>query len=104
MLRNYHPSDPRRSIAWKASARHDTLLVKEFEQRRGQDVALEWTVTASLAYEARISRLAAWVDAAEVAQLRYILRLPDETIGPGLGLDHRHACLRALALLPGAST
>jgi uncharacterized protein (DUF58 family) len=104
MLRDYHPSDPRRSIAWKASARHDTLLVKEFEQRRGQDVALDWTATSALVYEARISRLAAWVLAAEAAQLRYVLRLPDETVGPGLGPDHRHACLRALALLPGAAT
>jgi len=104
MLRDYHPSDPRRSIAWKASARHDTLLVKEFEQRRGQDVALEWAATAALVYEARIARLAAWVLAAEAAQLRYVLRLPDETVGPGIGPDHRHACLRALALLPGAAT
>jgi uncharacterized protein (DUF58 family) len=103
MLRDYHPSDPRRLIAWKASARHDTLLVKEFEQRRGHDVALEWTATAALTYEARISRLAAWVLAAEAAQLRYVLRLPDETVGPGLGPEHRHACLRALALLPGAA-
>jgi uncharacterized protein (DUF58 family) len=101
MLRDYHPSDPRRSIAWKASARHDTLLVKEFEQRRGQDLALDWDATAVLSHEARISRLAAWVNAAEAAQLRYILRLPDNTVGPGLGPDHRHACLRALALLPG---
>jgi len=30
--------------------------------------------------------------------------LPDETVGPGIGPDHRHACLRALALLPGAAT
>jgi len=104
MLRDYHPSDPRRSIAWKASARHDTLLVKEFEQRRGQDVALEWSATAALPYEARISRLAAWVDAADAAQLRYVLHLPDQTVGPGLGPDHRHACLRALALQPGAAT
>jgi len=104
MLRDYHPSDPRRSIAWKASARHDTLLVKEFEQRRGQDVALEWSATAALVYEARISRLAAWVQAADAAQLRYALRLPDQTIGPDLGPDHRHACLHALALLPGAAS
>jgi len=103
MLRDYHPSDPRRSIAWKASARHDTLLVKEFEQRRGQDVALEWAATTGLAYEARIARLAAWVLAAEGAQLRYVLRLPDQTVGPGIGPDHRHACLRALALLPGTA-
>jgi uncharacterized protein (DUF58 family) len=102
MLRDYHPSDPRRSIAWKASARHDKLLVKEFEQRRGQEVVLDWDATATLPYEARISRLTRWVDAAESAQLWFALRLPEQSIGPGQGPDHRHACLRALALMPGA--
>jgi len=103
MLRDYHASDPRRAIAWKASARHDKLLVKEFEQRRGNDVALDWNATSMLAYEARISRLTAWVYAAEAAQQRYLLRLPDTNIGPGIGPDHRHACLQALALLPGGA-
>jgi uncharacterized protein (DUF58 family) len=103
MLRDYHPSDPRRSIAWKASARHDTLLVKEFEQRHGREVVLDWDATAKLPYEARISRLARWVHDSEAAQQRYLLRLPDERIGPGLGSDHFNACLRALALMPGAA-
>ena len=53
-------------------------------------------------HEARISRLAAWVLAAEAEQRRYQLRLPDESLGPGLGLAHRLDCLRALALLPSA--
>ena len=103
MLRDYHASDPRRAIAWKASARHDKLLVKEFEQRRGNDVTLDWKFTSTLTYEARISRLAAWVYAAEAAQQRYLLCLPDSRIGPGIGPDHRHACLQALALLPGGA-
>jgi uncharacterized protein (DUF58 family) len=104
MLRDYHPSDPRRAIAWKASARHDTLLVKEFEQRRGREIVLDWNATTDLPYEARIARLARWVCDAEAAQHHYLLRLPDESIGPSLGPDHRHLCLRALALLPGAAT
>jgi uncharacterized protein (DUF58 family) len=103
LLRDYHPSDPRRSIAWKASARHDTLLVKEFEQRRGSEIVLDWDATSALGYEARISRLARWVHEAEAQQRRYLLRLPEQTVGPGLGSDHRHSCLRALALMPGAS-
>jgi len=104
MLRDYHPSDPRRSIAWKASARHDTLLVREFEQRRGSEVVLDWDVTAMLAYEARISRLARWIHDSEAAQQRYLLRLPERSIGPGLGPDHFHACMRTLALMAGAAT
>ena len=102
MLRDYHPSDARRSIAWKASARHDTLLVKEFEQRRGREIVLDWDATSSLNHEARISRLTRWVEDAEALRHSYLLQLPDQRVGPGLGSDHRHACLRALALLPGA--
>jgi uncharacterized protein (DUF58 family) len=102
MLRDYHPSDPRRSIAWKPSARHGTLLVKEFEQQRGREIVLDWDETATLPYEARISRLARWVEDAEAAHQRYQLRTPDNLVGPGLGPDHRHACLRALALMPAS--
>jgi uncharacterized protein (DUF58 family) len=101
MLRDYHPSDARRSIAWKASARHDALLVKEFEQRRGREIVLDWDATSGLAHEARISRLTRWVEDAEAMHHRYQLLLSDQRIGAGLGSDHRHACLRALALLPG---
>src|SRR5262249_15384227 len=100
MLRDYHPSDPRRSIAWKASARHDSLLVKELEQRRGHEIVLDWEATAMLPHETRIARLARWVQDAEAEQQRYLLSLPDQRIGPGLGAEHRHECLRALALLP----
>jgi uncharacterized protein (DUF58 family) len=103
MLRDYHPTDPRRSIAWKASARHDTLLVKEFEQRRGQQITLDWHSLRNLGYEPRISRLASWVCMAEQAQTPYALNLPDSRIPIGLGADHRHACLRALALMPGGA-
>ncbi|HEY2395580.1 MAG TPA: DUF58 domain-containing protein [Rudaea sp.] len=101
MLRDYHPSDARRAIAWKASARHDALLVKEFEQRRGREIVLDWDATSALSHEARISRLTRWVDDAEALRHGYLLQLPDQRVGPGLGGDHRHACLRALALLPG---
>ena len=103
MLRDYHPTDPLRSIAWKASARHDTLLVKQFEQLRGRELVLDFAALHGLDRETRIARLARWVCVAETTQLRYTLRLPEHQLGPGLGPDHRHACLRELALLPSAA-
>ncbi len=103
VLREYRPTDPLRTIAWKASARHDTLLVKEFERRRGRDVVLDFGALHGLDREARLSRLARWVFLAEAAQVRYALVLPDQRLGPGLGAEHRHACLRALALQPGGA-
>ncbi|MGO1068358.1 DUF58 domain-containing protein [Lysobacter sp. CA199] len=100
-LRAYRPGDPRRAIAWKHSARRDMLLVREYEQPLGADVELEWHRLSGLKQEARISRLARWVDEAERDGCRYRLSLPNQpALGPGNGAAHRHACLRALALMP----
>ncbi|MGH8040499.1 MAG: DUF58 domain-containing protein [Rudaea sp.] len=103
-LRDYRPPDPPRNIAWKASARHDELLVREFEIPSGGEAVLDFAGVRGLPYEARISRLAAWVCKAEAAHFPYRLILPDTRLGPALGADHRHACLRALALLPGSAS
>lgn len=101
-LRDYRPSDPSRLIAWKASVRHDTLLVRDAERRSGEALTLDYMSLHGLDPEARIRRLASWVIGAETEQRSYRLRLPGETIGPGLGANHRRDCLRALALLPDA--
>ena len=100
-LRNYRRGDAKRAIAWKPSARRDTLLTREYEQSTGADVILDWRGLAQLPYELRIRRLAHWVDQAERENRRYELRVPGQlALGPGQGVIHRHACLRALALLP----
>ena len=100
-LRSYRRGDARRAIAWKPSARRDTLLVREYEQPVGADVVLDWRQLSGIEYEARIRRLARWVDEAEREGRRYRLDLPGQPpLGPGSGPQQRHACLRALALLP----
>lgn len=100
-LRAYRVGDARRAIAWKPSARRDTLLVREYELPLGADVLLDWHGLGGLAVEARIARLARWVDEAERGGRRYQLVLPGHAaLGPSHGAPHRHACLRALALLP----
>jgi uncharacterized protein (DUF58 family) len=100
-LRNYRRGDSRRAIAWKASARRDTLLVREYEQPLGADVVLDWHGLMRMPGEERIGRLARWVDEAERDGRRYRLVLPGQpALGPAQGPIHRHDCLRALALLP----
>jgi uncharacterized protein (DUF58 family) len=100
-LRAYRRGDARRAIAWKPSARRDSLLVREYEQPQGADVVLDWRALSALAYEDRIRRLARWVDEAEREGRRYRLELPGQPVlGPGRSAAHRHACLRTLALLP----
>jgi uncharacterized protein (DUF58 family) len=100
-LRDYRPSDAPRLIAWKASMRHDQLLVRDAERRSDVALAFDYAALVGLDGEARIRRLTAWVLAAEAAQRSSTLRLPQQSIGPGLGAAHRRACLRALALMPG---
>ncbi|NDK37721.1 DUF58 domain-containing protein [Pseudoxanthomonas gei] len=100
-LRGYRPGDARRAIAWKPSARRDTLMVREFEQPLAVEISLDWRALAPLGNEQRISRLARWVDLAEREGRRYRLQLPGQPVlGPDHGAAHRHLCLRALALLP----
>ena len=102
-LRAYRVGDAPRTIAWKHSARRDSLVVREYERAQQQDVLLDWRELHGLAHEARISRLAGWVELAEREGRRYRLRLSRQAdFGPGRGPEHRHACLRALALLPQA--
>ena len=101
-LREYRSGDMQRQIAWKASARADRLLVREYESAVARDIAIDWRTTAGLLYEDRISRLAQWVVAAERSGSRYSLSLPDQLIAAGRSAEHRHLCLRALALLPDA--
>ncbi|MBN8803464.1 MAG: DUF58 domain-containing protein [Stenotrophomonas acidaminiphila] len=100
-LRPYRQGDPRRSIAWKHSARRDTLLVREYERPAGTELLLDWHALGPLPYERRIARLARWVDEAEREGRRYRLLLPGQPpLGPASGDVHRHHCLRALALMP----
>lgn len=102
-LRPYRPGDPLRSIAWKHSARLDTWLARSGQQVRHAQCVLAWdALPPPMEAEARLSRLCAWVLAAEQAPAgeapEYTLVLPGLAIGPARGPAHRDACLRALAL------
>ena len=98
-LRGYQRSDSPRQIAWKAFARSDQLLTKQFSGEAAIELWLDWAqLPASLDVEARLSRLAGWVLAAQQSGARYGLRLPELEIAPGHGDAHRTVCLQALAL------
>lgn len=101
-LREYRAGDALRQVAWKSSARADRLLVREYEASAHREIELDWFTLGKLGHEARIRRLTRWVLDAEREGSRYRLRLPGALLGPGSGPEHRHACLRALALMPDA--
>jgi uncharacterized protein (DUF58 family) len=100
-LRDYRSGDPRRHVAWKASARHHGLLVKEFEQPQATpEWRLDWRALTGMDNEARIARLARWLGEARARGLRFSLWLPGEIIEADRGEAHYARCMSALAVLP----
>lgn len=100
-LRDYRIGDPQRHIAWKASARHEGLLVKDFEQPQASpEWRLDWRDVPGLDSEARIARLARWLGEAHAHRRRYSLWLPERSIAAGSGAEHYALCMDALALMP----
>lgn len=104
-LRAYHPSDSPRHVAWKAVARGQSMLTKQFTGRARAELWLDWeALPGPLDAETRLSRLARWVLEARSANLTFGLRLPGTTVAPGTGDRQVEQCLEALALFDGAET
>ena len=97
-LRDYRPGDPPRHIAWKELARTDETLVKEYLDGARDLVWIDWNDCPESDTEQRISWLTRQVLDAQTANRRYGLRIPGAKIPPDQGSDHRHACLKQLAL------
>jgi uncharacterized protein (DUF58 family) len=98
MLRGYRPGDPPKLIAWKALAREQGLLAKEFSAMATSELWLDWNDAIGADLEARLSVLAQWVIQAERFGQSYGLRIPGVSIPPARGEAHRTRCLEALAL------
>ena len=92
------PGDPPQRIAWKAYARNDHLLLKEFSSGTGEPCLLAWDLLPELGVEQRLSQLARWCLDADAAGRGIALRLPGQDIPPGVGPKHLAVCLEALAL------
>ncbi len=97
-LRTYQLSDSPRHVAWKAVARNEDMLTKQFTGEAAAELWLDWARLSPFDVEQRLSRLAGWVLEAERAGVQYGLRLPGVEIAPGRGEAQRAACLQALAL------
>jgi uncharacterized protein (DUF58 family) len=102
-LRTAGSSDPLQRIAWKAYARSDVLLIKEFSAGTGEPCALDWNMLPELATEERLSQLTRWCLDADAAGRSLALRLPGRELPLGLGPQHLASCLEALALFDGGA-
>ncbi|MFC6592358.1 transglutaminaseTgpA domain-containing protein [Deinococcus lacus] len=91
-LRPYQAGDSPRQISWRHVARTGQLVTRERDAPAGQVTALRWQDTAGLTDpEARISRLAAWVQTLVGRGVPFALELP--------GLPPQRAQPEALAAL-----
>lgn len=97
-LRGYRSGDSLKHIHWKALAREQGLLTKQFGGDRSEQLWLDWRMLEAMQTEARLSQLCRWVIEAEQQGIEYGLWLPDQIIQPARGRQHQQQCLKALAL------
>lgn len=102
-LRTYHPGDSPRHIDWKAVARGRTLLTKTFCDNLGEELWLNWDDYPGRDAEIRLGQLCRSVLWADETGHYYGLKLPGVMIAPGHGEEHKHWCLKALALFEDAA-
>jgi uncharacterized protein (DUF58 family) len=96
-LKEYHPGDSPRRIAWKAHARGGELLVKEFAGTAAPAPVFDLDQAPGAGLEARLSVMARWILDSQGRGEAFGLRLPGTEIAPEPGEAQRRRCLDALA-------
>ncbi|VAX08171.1 FIG002343: hypothetical protein [hydrothermal vent metagenome] len=96
-LRNYQAGDAIRHIHWKALAKEQGLLTKQFGGEDSLELMLDWRSLSPLDPESRLSCLTQWILEAQKSGVAYGLWIPGTEIIPASGDTHQHRCLRLLA-------
>ncbi len=97
-VRAYRRGDALKHVVWKKAARTGELVSRDASSAMQQELWLDWHLAQLAGTEPRLSRLAAWVLAAEAAGVAHGLRLPGVEIAPGSGNAQQRRSLDALAL------
>jgi uncharacterized protein (DUF58 family) len=99
-VRGWRRGDSMRQVVWKKVARTGELVSRDSTSSVSRELWLDWTAAqvAGGGLEERLSRLTAWILAAEQAGQPWGLHLPQRDIAPAIGDAHRLAALERLAL------
>lgn len=97
-VRAYRRGDPLKLVVWKKAAKSDELVSRDSSDAQRYELWLDYAACATTEHEAKLSRLTAWVIAADKLGSDFGLRLPGREIKPASGEAHKRACLEALAL------
>lgn len=105
-VRSYQRGDPLKLVVWKKLAKADELVSRDTHQAQRHALWLDLAHTgvplaqpgSGAPLERALSRLCAWVLAADKQDLEYGLRLGTREIPPASGEAHKRRCLEALAV------
>jgi uncharacterized protein (DUF58 family) len=97
-LRGYVAGDQASRIDWKSYARDRGLNTRLFSGQAASPVWIDLEQAPGGDLETRLSALTRAVLDAEQEGRHYGLRLHERVLPPGAGPQHRHQCLRALAV------
>lgn len=99
-VRSYRRGDAMRQVVWKKLARAGELVSRDLAGHSAHDLLLDAGAAALSDPEARLSRLCAWVLAADRQGLGYALQLSGAVLPAASGEAQRRAALQWLALWP----
>ena len=99
-VRAYRRGDPLRQVVWKKMARSGELVSRDASTSASRELWLDLPQGPGSETEARLSRLAAWVLAAERQELNYGLRRGGQSQDCSRGDSHKRAVLEKLACWP----
>lgn len=98
--RPYQSTDSPRRVDWRATAKFQTLLVKNFEGAEQSSLHFDWEQTASVGdFEARLSQMSLWVSQAHDLGVFYSIQLGGFQSETSHGAGHFRKCMERLALL-----
>jgi uncharacterized protein (DUF58 family) len=101
-VRPYRRGDPLKLVVWKKVAKYAAssgeMVSRDTSGSVHRELWLDYQASALPGVDQRLSRLAAWVIAAENGGIVYGLKLQGVEIAPAHGEAHRRKCLEALAL------
>lgn len=103
-LREYTPGESFKRIYWKAYAREQGLVSKNFSRENGNSVWLDFHAISSPDPEKKLSLLARMILDLSREGRRFGLRLPHKNIALDTGKGHMHRCLAELALFSCSDT
>jgi len=101
-IRDYQQGDSKRAIHWRAYAREQGLVTKEFSEPKGDNEYFDYqmfnTIDPYNRIELRLSWLCYLIVEAHRKQRPFGLILPSINIAPDMSTQHLNSCLTALAL------